>query len=121
MTDLAGLQVLVVEDEGVVALLIEDMLEELGCTVAASVSSLSAAIEAAGTLTFDVALLDVNLNGQQVFPVAELLQGRQMPLLFSTGYGRVGVPERFQDYEVLLKPFDKAQLEQKLRATIDRR
>ena len=101
MADLDGLRVLVVEDEGGVALLIEQMLEDLGCVVAASVATLANAIKAARGDTFDFALLDVNLDGELVFPVAEILKVRQRPFIFSTGYGRMGVPEEFKDCEVL--------------------
>ena len=121
MSELSGLRVLVVEDEGVVALLIEDMLEDLGCQVVGSVASLAKAIEAAATETFDLAMLDVNLDGQKVFPVAEVLMGRQLPFLFSTGYGRLGVPDTFRAYEVLNKPFAKEELERKLRAALQNR
>ncbi|MHA6298083.1 response regulator [Devosia sp. CAU 1758] len=121
MNELAGKRILVVEDEGVVALLIEDMLEDLGCEVIGSVATLSKAIEAATSQTFDLAMLDVNLDGQLVFPVAEVLQSRQLPFLFSTGYGRLGVPDKFKAYEVLNKPFAKEELERKLRAALQGR
>lgn len=121
MSEFSGLRVLVVEDEGVVALLIEDMLEDLGCQVIGSVASLAKAIDAAATKTFDVAMLDVNLDGELVFPVAEVIQGRHLPFLFSTGYGRLGVPDTFKAYEVLNKPFAKEELERKLRAALRNR
>ncbi|WP_199200662.1 response regulator [Mesorhizobium sp. 113-3-3] len=105
MTDLAGLRVLVVEDEGSVALLIEGMLEDLGCEVAGAVATLAKALNAARTETLDFAVLDVNLAGELVFPVAEILKGRQLPFIFSTGYGRVGVPKTFKDCQVLNKPY----------------
>jgi CheY-like chemotaxis protein len=118
MADLAGLRVLVVEDEGGVALLIEQMLEDLGCEVAASVATLANAMKAARRDAFDFALLDVNLDGELVFPVAEILRVRQRPFIFSTGYGRMGVPEAFKDCEVLNKPFTIDELKKKLQAML---
>ncbi len=121
MIELVGLRILVVEDEGAVAFLIEDMLEDLGCRVVGSIASLPKALQAATNASFDLATLDVNLNGQLVFPVAEILQRRQLPFLFSTGYGRAAIPDTFQSYEVLNKPFAQEELEQKLRVTLQRR
>jgi CheY-like chemotaxis protein len=118
MADLAGLRVLVVEDEGGVALLIEQMLEDLGCEVAASVATLANAMKAARRDAFDFALLDVNLDGELVFPVAEILRVRQRPFIFSTGYGRMGVPEAFKDCEVLNKPFTIDELKKMLQAML---
>jgi CheY-like chemotaxis protein len=118
MAELAGLRVLVVEDEGMVALLIEDMLAELGCDVAVSAASLAKAVTAATHEAIDFALLDVNLDGQQVFPVAEVLRNRGIPFVFSTGYGRIGLPETFKEYVVLQKPFAIEELKQKLQTAI---
>ena len=118
MADLAGLRVLVVEDEGGVALLIESMLEELGCNVTASVATLAKALNMARAETFDFAVLDVNLDGELVFPVAEILKARKLPFVFSTGYGRVGVPETFKDCEVLNKPFTIEDFKTKLLAML---
>jgi CheY-like chemotaxis protein len=114
MAELAGLRVLVVEDEGMVALLIEGMLEELGCEVVASAASLAKAEAAAKHEEIDFALLDVNLDGQQVFPVAEILRTRGVPFVFSTGYGRSALLEGFKEYHVLNKPFAIEELRQKL-------
>lgn len=120
MPDLVGLRVLVVEDEGSVALLIEGMLEDLGCNVVASVATLRRALIAARTEALDFAVLDVNLDGELVFPVAEILKGRQLPFIFSTGYGRVGVPEGFRDCEVLNKPYAIEDLKTKLFSMLSR-
>ena len=114
MTDLSAIRVLVVEDEAAVAMMIEDMLEELGCIVVASVGQVARACEAAATAKIDLALLDVNLNGQLVFPVAGILRDRQIPFVFSTGYGARGVPAEFSDYGVLGKPFSQVELRQSI-------
>ncbi|MFL6610751.1 MAG: response regulator [Pseudomonas sp.] len=118
MTLFAGIRVLLVEDEGTVAMLIEEMLEELGCTVVASVPRLALAREKAGTAQVDLAILDVNLAGERVFPVAEILRGRGVPFLFSTGYGASGLPEDFAQCPVLHKPFSESELQQKIALTL---
>lgn len=118
MTDLAGLRVLVVEDEGAVALMIEGMLQDLGCEIAASVARLADACKIAGAVEADLAVLDVNLGGQQVFPAAEILRGRQIPLVFSTGYGRSGVRSDFSAHPILSKPFSIEQLRQAIASAL---
>lgn len=105
MNDLSGHRVLVVEDEAVIAALIEDMLQELGCEIAASVAHIAAASEVARTVPADVALLDVNLGGKPVFPVARILRDRGIPVVFSTGYGAGGLPSEFAGCPVVIKPF----------------
>ena len=105
-----GLRVLLVEDEIMIALLVEDMLGELGHTILGPVARLDRAIEMARSETFDFALLDVNLNGQQVYPVAEALAARGIPLVFVTGYGRTGVRAPYLDRPTLQKPFRRHDL-----------
>jgi CheY-like chemotaxis protein len=112
MAALTGLRVLVVEDEGMVAAMIEDMLQDLGCIVAASVGQLEKAREIAAAADIDLALLDVNLRNELVFPVAEILAGRRIPFVFSTGYGASGLPAEFRNHTVLTKPFSQLQLQQ---------
>jgi CheY-like chemotaxis protein len=85
MIELRGLRVLVVEDEAMVAMLIEDILEDLGCQLVASIASLAAAREAAACEQIDFAVLDVNVAGELVFPVAEALRNRQIPFLLAQG------------------------------------
>jgi DNA-binding NtrC family response regulator len=105
MAELAGLRVLIVEDEAGVALLLEDMLLELGCNVIGSIARVDRACEVAAAIDCDFAVLDVNLGGTPVFPVAHILQGRRIPFVFSTGYGPGGIVEAFKDRPVLSKPF----------------
>lgn len=111
MAELSGLRILVVEDEGAVALLIEEMLEDLGCKVAASVARLSRAEEAVRSTAVDCALLDVNLAGETSFDLARDLIRQAIPVVFSTGYGNVGLPPDLQDHPVVTKPFSPADLE----------
>ncbi|MEX0760751.1 MAG: response regulator [Tistlia sp.] len=103
--DLVGRRVLIVEDETVVALMIEDMLDDLGYQLAGSLASLEKALEAAQDTDADVALLDVNIGGKEIFPVAERLRQRGIPLIFATGYGNAGLPAAWRDVTVLAKPF----------------
>jgi DNA-binding response OmpR family regulator len=118
MTPFAGIRVLLVEDEGTVAMLIEEMLEELGCTVVASIPRLALAREMANTAEVDLAILDVNLAGERVFPVADILRARSVPFLFSTGYGASGLPADFAECPVLHKPFSENELQLKIALTL---
>lgn len=118
MIQFDGLRILIVEDEATVAMLIEDMLEELGCNVVASVPSLALARELSVRSDFDLAMLDVNVAGELVFPVAHLLRERRIPFIFSTGYGSMGLPAEFLECPVLAKPFSQAELTKKLALAI---
>lgn len=103
--DLSGVRVFVVEDEFAVLMLVEDMLMELGCEIVGTASRLSEALKAAGSVECDAAVLDVNVNGENIAPVAAVLAERGTPMVFSTGYGRSGIDSRFHDRPVLQKPY----------------
>src|SRR5262245_32932475 len=119
--ELKGLRVLVVEDESMVSMLMEDMLHELGCTVVGVVARFDEALQrATNGPTFDVALLDVNLNGKQTFPIAEVLAARGVRFIFATGYGEGILPRSLQGGPILQKPFELAALEMALRRAVDR-
>ena len=107
-------RVLVVEDEMTVAMLIEDMVSELAYDVAAVVPRLEDAMRLLDSESFDLAMLDVHLNGKTVFPFAAELQARGIPFLFATAYGPRGIPAEFQDHLVLQKPFGPVELRRAL-------
>lgn len=117
--DLTGLRVLVVEDEAMVAMLVEDTLTDIGCEVVGVASDLEEATAMATSLALDAAVLDVNLNGVRTFSVAETLSARRIPFLFSTGYGATGIPDSLKPAAVLTKPFRRKDLELALRTMID--
>jgi len=113
---LAAPRILVVEDEMTVAMLIEDMICELSFEMAAVVPRLESAMRMLDSDTFDLAMLDVHLNGKTVFPFAAELEAREIPFLFATAYGRRAIPAAFAGYPVLQKPFGPAELRRALLA-----
>jgi CheY-like chemotaxis protein len=115
---LAGQRALVIEDEGLVSVLIEDILLDSGCAIAGTASSLADALNKVETLAFDFAIVDVNLNGLQSAPVAEALVERGVPFVLATGYGATGLSESYPDVPTLQKPFLGHQLEQALCAML---
>jgi len=114
--ELAGLRVLVVEDEMMVSMLIEDMLTDLGCHVVGPAARLDEALTLAEHAELDCAVLDVNLGGQSTFPVADLLREKGAPFAFATGYGDAGLRDVDRDCLVLQKPFREADLARVLRS-----
>jgi CheY-like chemotaxis protein len=114
MSELSGLRLLVVEDESHVAMLVEDMLADMGCDVVASAARVSEALRLIEAVAIDAAVLDVNVAGEKVFPVAEKLRDRKIPFVFATGYGADGVREDFRIHPVVPKPFPQSQLRKAL-------
>lgn len=103
---LQGLRIFVVEDEALVALNLEDMLDELGCTVIGPAMRLGRAREMLdGGFEADAAILDVNIAGEPVFPIAEQLAGKGIPIIFATGYGQAGLPSTWHGNPILQKPY----------------
>jgi len=107
---LAGRRVLVVEDEPFIAMTLEDMLTDFGCVVAGSVSQVSEALAFIERGGMDAAVLDVNLGAQKIDPVADELARRGFPFVFTTGYGRTGVPAPHNKRGVVQKPFRAEEL-----------
>jgi len=97
--------VFLVEDEVMIRMMVADMLEELGYKVAAEAGDIEEAIWLARSIEFDVAILDVNVNGKVISPVADLIKAKGRPFIFATGYGSSGLPERYRDRPALQKPF----------------
>ncbi len=112
---LEGRTILVVEDESLVAMLLETILEDMGCTPLGPISTVEEALKVvAGDAPFDGALLDVNVAGKEVFPVAAALKERGVPFVFSTGYGEGGLPEEWRGQPTLQKPFTEDAVQQAL-------
>ncbi|CAO3356430.1 response regulator [Azospirillum melinis] len=109
-SDVQGLRLLIVEDEVLVGMALERALKTLGCEVIGPAVYLDKAIALAQSATMDGAILDVNIAGQKVFPVADILSGRGIPFLFATGYGLEGLREGDKDKPVLQKPYSFAEL-----------
>ncbi|ABD88071.1 response regulator receiver domain protein (CheY-like) [Rhodopseudomonas palustris BisB18] len=110
--------VFLVEDEAMIRMMVADMLEELGYRVVAEAGEINEAIRLAGSTAFDIAILDVNVNGKVISPVADLLKARNCPFIFATGYGAQGVPEDYRDRPALQKPFQIETLAQLLASTL---
>ncbi len=110
--NLKGVRVLVVEDESLVAMQLEDMLDDLGCHVVGTAMRVSGAHRLIDSgIEIDVAILDVNIGGETVYPVAERMREAGVPIVFATGYGRGGVEERWHDCPILQKPYTIQQIE----------
>lgn len=118
--DLKGVRVLVVEDQMIVAMQIEDMLQAAGCQVVGPVGTLQAAIAMAREEPLDAAVLDINLDGDKVYPAAEELHSRGIPFILATGYGEQALPEKWRQRPRLSKPFRREQLEQLLSSVAGR-
>lgn len=117
--DLRGRRIMVVEDEGLILMTIRDMLEDLGCEVAAAESRSEPAVAAIGAVPIDAALLDVNLGPDQTsYPVADALAARGIPFAFLTGYGSGGLREGYEGCPVLSKPVEDRGLEAMLRSLL---
>jgi CheY-like chemotaxis protein len=100
-----GKRVLIVEDEAMIRMLLSDMLEDLGYTVAAEAGRIKEAVAMATDGAFDFAILDLNLNGEPIAPVVDALIARGLPFAFASGYGERNMPEAYRGRPLLQKPF----------------
>ena len=106
----SGFRILVVEDEMIVVWTLEDMLTELGCVIVGPVSRVNRALTAMEVEAFDAALLDINLNGEKSYPIADVLVAKGTPFAFSSGYNQDTLPARYQAFPMLQKPFNLSSL-----------
>jgi DNA-binding response OmpR family regulator len=102
---LSGLRVMVVEDEPLISMMIEETLLDSGCVVVGPFSDVPGALAATRTEAFDAAVLDVNLAGVRVYPVAEAISARSIPVLLLSGYGQDAVPDSHPEWTACAKPF----------------
>ncbi len=109
---------LFVEDEAMVSMLIEDMLLDLGVEVVGPAFKIEDALHLARTAEVEAAVLDINIGGHLTYDVADILKGRSIPVIFSTGYGSSTLPERFRSTPILHKPFDRQRFEGAVKAAL---
>ncbi len=115
MPNLKNLRVLVVEDELLIALALEDMLQGFGCKVVGPFSNLSEAERAIRSEPIDAALLDVNVRGQLVYPLATMLKERGIPVILCSGYAASNmIPDAFKQTPQIAKPYDEVILRRML-------
>jgi CheY-like chemotaxis protein len=109
--ELSNRKVLVVEDEMIIAMLIEDMLDEFGCKLVGPATNVPRALELIGKESIAVAVLDLNLDGKDTYAIADALQRKNVPFIFATGYGSTGLRQEYGNRPVLQKPFQARDLE----------
>jgi CheY-like chemotaxis protein len=102
---------LIVEDEALVAMLVQDAVEEIGCRTVGPAARVADALALIGESVPDAALLDVNLAGEKVYPVADHLMAHDIPFVFLTGYGDSDIDPRFRDRPTIRKPFTPKEIQ----------
>lgn len=120
MTELAGLRILLIEDEPIVAVLTEELIDAIGCVVAATVATLADAHDAIANSGFDIVMLDVNLDGDDGLSLLPTLQQRNIAYIVTTGYGAAATARIDPGAVTLTKPYSIAELETALRRVANR-
>jgi DNA-binding response OmpR family regulator len=106
----AARRILIVEDEMLIALMLQDMVANVGFAVEGIATSLAAGIDLARTANVHLAILDINLNGEEAYPIADILRARGVRLIFSTGYGVETLKPEYEFIPKLVKPYEQANL-----------
>lgn len=114
------MRILIVEDEFLVAMLLEDLLSEIGYSSVTCITRLDKALQFVDQTPLDLAILDVNLGGEQSFPIAEVLRRRGIPFIFATGYGAEGLVGEFHNELVLQKPYEPVELKRAIEEVLAR-
>jgi CheY-like chemotaxis protein len=112
------MHVLAVEDEGLVAMWLEDLLGELGCVVVGPANTIPSALKLLDEHRIQAAVLDINIAGEKVFPVADRLAQLEVPFVFATGYGASGVLEPHAHRPVVQKPYTLVTLQRALESVV---
>jgi DNA-binding NtrC family response regulator len=115
---LAGMHVLVLEDDMLVAMLVEDTLQDHECVILGPVESLEEGLEIARNRKVDAAVMDVNIGGEKVYEIAEILEARGVPFILISGYGPGAVPEAHPNWQICSKPFRAEEMMELLFAEI---
>jgi DNA-binding response OmpR family regulator len=103
-------RVLIIEDEMLIALMLQDMVSDAGFVVDGIATSLPTGIELARTADVHLAILDINLNGEESYPIADILRARGVRMIFSTGYGAASLKPAYEFIPTLMKPYEQANL-----------
>jgi DNA-binding response OmpR family regulator len=111
-------RVLIVEDEMLIALMLQDMLEDAGMIIEGVANSLPVGLDLARSADAQLAILDINLNGEEAYPIADVLQGRGIPFIFSTGYGAASVKPNYGSVPQLVKPYQQELLSAAIQAAL---
>ena len=117
--DLKGRRILVVEDSPVVGPFTADLLGELGCEVVGPAPNMAAARELVEAGEFDAALMDIHIRGERVFPLCEMLETKDVPFVFTSGYADRNMPEKWEGRPRIQKPYTLDQIEKALSALFD--
>lgn len=120
MAEAAKLKVIIIEDESIVAMMIEDLIVDMGHEVVGTAGRLEPALALVRETAVDFAIVDVNLNGELTYPVADVLKARGVPFVFATGYGVAGLKDEWKSNPVLQKPFQPEDLERAIKAVAAR-